>query len=521
LKKSVCRLKRNRIVSWIVLINLLIVPFVFSQDAEMKLMIDEMEVVLAQGLKRVAIANPGIAGIKVISDKEVMVVGKSTGTTTLIIWDKTGKKTISITVIKENIEKKMEQIRRLLKSVNMTTVAVTAEGDKIFLSGVLERPEDMDVLKGVIAPFSGLINLVKIKERQPLIKIGIRVLEIKREAKENLGVSWLETFPVTYSISDIAWPEFRKDIWKLEKLWHNLTLGFADVDDEALLAQINLLAQEGAIKMLANPTLVALDDKEAEFLVGGEVPVITRTGEGDINVEYKEYGISLNIRSKVMGEDEVKTILKAAVSELDTSAAIDEWGWEIPAFLKRSAQTELYLKDGSTIILAGLIRNRDSEIIKKFPFLGDVPVLGKLFKSKSFQDENTELIITVTPRIVKDETKKQASTVYEDRAQIRPEIESGLSSYSRLLQEKIGRALRYPPGARGQKGRVVVGLYILSNGQLQDAVITQSSGKTILDRAAIAAVKQLSPYPPFPAGLELESLQIEIPIVYEEVKAWR
>jgi pilus assembly protein CpaC len=171
-------------------------------------------------------------------------------------------------------------------------------------------------------------------------------------------------------------------------------------DNERLSAFITALQGTGDFKSLAEPNLLALDGIEASFLAGGEFPFPFSSGDGDISLIFKEFGIRLVFTPKVMNSGNIKLKVEPEVSTLDFASGLQAFGFAIPAILSRRATTEVELKDGQTFAIAGLIDNSITENLSRVPVLGHIPILGKLFQSQNMRQQRSELLVLVTPRLV-------------------------------------------------------------------------------------------------------------------------
>ncbi|HNS71496.1 MAG TPA: TonB family protein, partial [bacterium] len=276
-------------------------------------------------------------------------------------------------------------------------------------------------------------------------------------------------------------------------------------------------------KVLSQPKVVCLSGEEAKISVGGEVPVVTTTtGESGTatNVEYKEYGVILKIRPIVMENDMVKINLYTEVSDIDWINAVTASGISIPAFSKREASTELFIKTGETVFIGGLIKSDKSKDVEKIPAIGNIPVLGALFRSKDFQNDKTELVISLTPDIIKygeDPILKEETDGYKViTGDPNTQPSNDLRKYIWNIQRKIISSLIYPPSAEEQavQGEIKLSLHLFSDGTLSGVRVIQSSGHRVLDDTVIDTVKRLSPYEPFPSSMEEKEVWIEVPIVY-------
>ena len=281
------------------------------------------------------------------------------------------------------------------------------------------------------------------------------------------------------------------------------------------------------------------------MVVGGEVPVLSSTvSSGGVvgvpgaaqpgNVEYKEYGIILEITPDIQDNDRMHLKLNVEVSDIEEKVTTD-YALAYP-LTKRTATTELFLNDGETMAIGGLIKQKTEEDLRKFPWLADLPVLGKFFTQKVTKTGggqtgggqgkrgDVELFITLTPRIVSrdipkiKEEAKPARVPTQEEVFAKANIPENLVNYTKAVQIKILRAIYFPKIAKdaGWEGNVKLGLRISSEGKLQDAQVMQTSGYKILDDVALNAAKQQSPYPPFPPQIESQEVSVEVPVVFKK-----
>ena len=312
------------------------------------------------------------------------------------------------------------------------------------------------------------------------------------------------------------------------------------------------LVQEGKARILSRPRIACQSGKEAELLVGGEKPIFTTnvastTGATGTEVEYKEFGIKLKVKPTVTEDEKIKLALSVQVSEVGTAefigATANRTAQAYP-LTKRNASTELFLNNGQTMAIGGLIKQKSEEDISKTPGLADIPILGMFFRKKvsktgggTGERGNVELFIALTPTIV---SKEMPQTKAAPAIPPLPEpkeitvptaapmpvpaekpksqaIPPGLADYVKLVQTKIAQAIYYPKPAKdaGWEGTAKISLNISSNGELKDVKVTRSSGYSILDEAAAEVARKQAPYPPFPPQIESQELWVDVLIVYK------
>lgn len=515
---------------------------------EVNMVKGELETIIVYSLTRISLTDPNVADIVSADDKKILLIAKNPGQTTLFIWDEHGKRQSVIYVYAQSLDRTHARLEQLLKLANITEakLAVNEQEGKIVVSGNL--PQDK---KGnfdqIIAPFSNeVINLVAVAKVEDMVQVDMQITELKGTLTKTLGFDW--TTSVKY---DEKLPSPLGGLSDLFKIGD-----FARAT--ALSAKISALVAEGKARILSQPRLVVISGQEASFLVGGEVPIRTTTtttgGVIQQNIAFKPYGINMTITPTII-ENKVDVVLNVNVSEVDTSTASSIN--ESVAFTTRTASTRLNLEDGQLIILAGLIKRNHSEAVNKVPFLGDIPLIGLVFRSKSSPAElDQELVISLRPHILKSfsetekavtnispktsviEEKESVSSPEREQAETLPEgvpvpetklstlsrgekletalIPQEMIEYVRIIQEKIAHAIEYPKEALkyGWEGTVKIGLFILKDGSLALASIKESSGYEIFDENALATARNIAPYSSFPSETSLQELNITIPIVY-------
>jgi pilus assembly protein CpaC len=398
------------------------------------------------------------------------------------------------------------------------------EEGKVLLLGTIKSDKDREKINAALGILKDkTVDLLEIKEEESAVDIDVQVLELDKDATVTLGLSW----PGSLNLIEKGSPGISSAGTKFSSLFKvvNLQRGTASATDPFSFT-LNALVQEGKARILSRPRLACQSGKEAELLVGGEKPILTTTvagttgGEGT-NVQYKEYGIKLNIKPTVMEENRIKLALKVEVSEVETAVTLgnpDQPTARAYPLTKRTASTELFVNDNQTIAIGGLIKQKNEEDMRKTPFLGDIPVLGVLFRKKTTtigggegERGNKELFITLTPQIVGAEREPKITAISSGAPL------DALTAYKELIRKRILENISYPPLAReiGLKGTVKLSLHLSFNGQLLEAKVKESSGYKLLDDEAINAAEVIGFYPPFPSSIDLEELWLDIPIVYK------
>lgn len=490
----------------------------FSDDYDFGRRIDmimgDSKAITVSNPQRLAIGDPKIADVISAGKAEILVAAKAAGETKLQIWDGFGHREIAVRVFAEDLSLLKKRLEGLFSTAGIRGVQfqIGEQEQKIFVLGDMPTRR-RDVINQLLANFRPkLIDLLTYKEDNPLVEIDVQVMEIGKTLIDKLGIDWNESF--TFTEVGVPAHDLRNDIGGMFK-----SLGVGTYTRDALTATLHALERDNLGRTLARPKLVALSGKEAKILVGGQIPTLssvsTTSGTTTASVEYVDYGIKLNIRPEVKETGDIACRLEVEIKTVDSANSLTVSGTATPAFKTRNATTELYLKNEQTIFLAGLISSEEKNNLRQVPALGNLPILGMLFRSKDFQNANTELVISLTPKIVNYGDMRQ-------EVELAQALKQGLSGepadiYSRTVQEIILKKAGFPMEAQraNLSGGVVVNLHLLASGQLVNAVISESSGHKLLDNAALLTVKRLSPYPAFPKELMLKEIWVEVPITYQ------
>lgn len=363
---------------------------------EVYLIKGELVSLTADGLERISITHPEVADILKADEEEILMVGQNAGQTTLFVWDKQGKRALQVYVFSQDLELIKERLEALFKVADINEAAVEIDGreGKVVISGDIPKYKK-EQFSQIVDKFSDdVLNFAKDEEIDDLIQIAVQITELSSTLSKSLGVNWTTGSAKTLSFT---YPETLPDLNGSPKDYFKI----GDFErTSALLATVNALIARGKARVLSQPKLVVKNGGEASFLVGGEIPIRTTTTTSvgtQENVSFREYGISMNITPEIRKE-KIDITLNVEISDIDASNAV---GSNV-AFTSRSAQTKLYLDNGQTIVLAGLIKQNRSEAVNKVPFLGDIPIVGLFFRSKSnpSADTDQELVIVLTPTIL-------------------------------------------------------------------------------------------------------------------------
>ncbi|PON19410.1 pilus assembly protein CpaC [Candidatus Entotheonella serta] len=363
-------------------------------------------------VRQVSLAAPEIADSVLLSSRQIYVIGKKIGTTTLTLWDSGNNVSVLDIEVTPDIVGFKEKLWEILP-LEKTSIGVTAANGGITLFGKVSSTANMDqalALAELFAP-EQVTNLMQVGGVNQVM-LEVRVAEMQSTLTKRLGINFtaftdgrffgLNLFSDLVGIGSLL-NTGRPGPPALEGVISssiNSILQF-DAGDVTVTGFIDALKSDGLIKILAEPTLVALSGHEAKFLAGGEFPIIVPQNENQVTIEFRSFGVALGFTPTVLSADHISIQVSPEVSELDFTNAVQLAGFSVPALTLRRASTVVELADGQSFVIAGLLQEDIREVVSKFPILGNIPVLGALFRSSSFEREETELVIIVTPRLVK------------------------------------------------------------------------------------------------------------------------
>ena len=362
-------------------------------------------------IARVSLTVPDIADAMVTTPQQVLVHGKTPGTISLFVWDRAGGITTYEVNVRRDLSQLIDQMKQLFPG---EPIVVTGSGKDVVISGTVTSKyvidKAADVASGYVEKKENVVNLLKQQEgvASNQVLLRVRFAEVSRSAMQELGASLIanglngQWFGRT-TTQQFAAPNFDQSVPG--------GLTFSDFLNVFLFnskhdigAVIRALSSKGMFESLAEPNLIASNGKEASFLAGGEYPYpIVQPGSGGnaITITFKEFGVRLNFTPTVLAGDLISLHVRPEVSTLDFTNAIILEGFRVPALTTRRTETEVELQDGQTFAIAGLMNNTVNNTMQKIPGIGDVPILGNLFKSRAYQKDQTELVVMITPQIIR------------------------------------------------------------------------------------------------------------------------
>lgn len=356
----------------------------------------------------VAVSNPLIADVQVVSPSLLLVNGIGVGETSIIAVDSNEKVILQGTVnVSHNLSSLNRAARAMAPNANVTSVSVD---NAIVLRGHSLSPVEAEKLQRLASGFlqnenQHVINLIDTAGSDQVM-LKVRIVELARSELKRFGINWeavLNSGNFVFGLGQGR--DFVNDSGILQRDTTNGTNSIftgARGGDYNINAVIDALEDDGLVSVLAEPNLTTRSGTPANFLAGGEIPIPVPGQLGQVTIEYRQFGVSLQFTPIVMSKDKISLSVLPEVSALSDANAITggDFG-RIPSITTRRASTTVDLGSGQTFAIAGLLRNDQSNQVSKFPILGDIPVLGTLFRSSAFQNNQTELVILVTPYVVK------------------------------------------------------------------------------------------------------------------------
>jgi pilus assembly protein CpaC len=386
-----------------------------------------------------SIANPGIADISTLSDRTIYVLGKAPGRTTLTLLGVNGQLIANVEVrVTPDVAEFKERLEQILPGQG---IEVRTANDGIVLSGTVDSIADLDraiELANRYAP-ERVSNLLTVGGTQQVM-LQVRFAEMQRAVSKTLSSSL--GIQGTLLGGDLGNSTGTGTLAGGAALGAALggSLPAASTSSGATLFGFNAgglevgllleaLEERGVVRTLAEPNLTALSGQEARFLAGGEYPVPVAQSDGEITVDYKPFGVELNFIPRVVDGDLINIELEAAVSSIDPTNGFTQGNFTIDAFRRRETSTTVEMRDGESFAIAGLLQDDFRDLNNQVPWLGDVPVLGALFRSAEYERAQTELVIIVTPHLVTP-TRGEALALPTDRVQ--PPTERDLFLFGRV-----------------------------------------------------------------------------------------
>ncbi len=367
-------------------------------------------------IERVSVANGDLAEAIVINPQEILVNGRTPGETSLVLWQDNGDRLFFDLTVARN-ENPVDAVRReLAREEGMQAVTIDRTDENIFIRGTVPDMTTAARAALIAGTLGDTVNLLRVQvpntDAQILLKV--RFADVDRSTTQQLGVNIFSN-GATNTIGTISTGQFQGaqvgggssgslSQGNLLRLQNALNV-FLFRPDINLGATIQALAQRNLLQILAEPNVLALNGHSASFLSGGEFPYPTLQGGGGglgaVTIQFRQFGIRINFTPTVTPRGTIRLQVAPEVSQLDYANSLSFNGFNIPALTTRRVQTEIELEDGQSFAIGGLLDNRDTEVLSQIPGLSNIPFFGKLFRSRQINKNNTELLVLVTPEIVR------------------------------------------------------------------------------------------------------------------------
>lgn len=364
-------------------------------------------------LQRVAVANPEVLAVTLTSPKTMMIVPKSVGVTEISLWD--SQATQPSRVLQVSVLPSMALENQGLKAVDVDDLNIKAAGNGVALTGEARSLEEhARALESLQKDRKGALDVAS-SEFESHVQIDIKVVEVSRQNAMRFGFllgrnsSTHEGFGVVAPPSSLSGVERSGDGFNFTSgsgflpILNAFNVVFGN-HGSGLLGSLSILETNGFAYTLAEPSLSAISGQTATFLAGGEFPVPIRTGGGSdsaITIRYKEYGVRLMLTPTILSGERIFLKVAPEVSELDFANAVQTGGVAVPGLKVRRTETSVSLGNGESFVISGMVSRNTVNNIDKMPWLGNIPIIGAFFSSKRFDREDKELLMVVTPRLVR------------------------------------------------------------------------------------------------------------------------
>ncbi|MBK7250366.1 MAG: pilus assembly protein N-terminal domain-containing protein [Gammaproteobacteria bacterium] len=364
--------------------------------------------VLDVAVERVAVGNGQVISVTALPGDQLLLLAEKPGATTVSLWLRGGgHHRIGVRVSETDLPRVLEDVQDLLRGA--PTISARVAGQRIVIEGSGARDADRRRAAAVAGLYPGLVlDFVGTVGWEDMIHMDVKMVELRRSAVRDLGIRWDTSAngPAAGVIADVA----SNSLFRVLPLPEPATDSIAGAlppgriparayfgMTSAIHSRLSLLETRGEAQILAEPTLSCRSGGAARFVSGGEIPIPVVDGLGSTDVEYKEYGVILDVKPVADASGTIYAQIDTEVSQIDPSLRV----LNVPAFLKRRSSTEVNLHEGETLVIAGLVDRSRSHDVQQLPGLGALPAIGGLFRSRQKRDQDSELVVLITPRIVR------------------------------------------------------------------------------------------------------------------------
>ena len=379
--------------------------------------VNESRYVQEAGLSRVAIGNPDIADVQLLSARDFLLVGKKTGSTTLLVWSANGRQEYLVTVTEDN----SGLAEMIEKAINLPGVTVQMVGEKILLRGTVMNQYEKDLALKIAGLYTGNVsnstsgdgnaakamdktrgNVIDMLQmaRPAQIRLEAQVVEISSSNKKELGIQYgTLTSGDSDTKMDVEGAIYAGENWNTRG-WG----GWLVQHSSTINAGLRALITQGKARILSRPNISTLSGEKAKILIGGSIPIPVNN-DGSISIEWKDYGVKLDIEPVVDQMNKITSKVHAEVSRLDYANGLTQNGFNIPALATREAEAVIHVSNGMSMIIGGLLNSEDGKTVSRIPLLSNIPIIGEFFKHTSRTRDKRELIIIITPYLVGEDTQ--------------------------------------------------------------------------------------------------------------------
>lgn len=384
----------------------------------------------APKITRIAIGNPEIADVRMLSARDYLLIGKKAGSTSLIVWSANGVREEYSVYVSGDDQGMASAIQQAIGYPGITAQMMNG---KVLLRGTVKNQYEHDTAIKIAQLYLGsgggstssattasgtngsqgsatdenIIDLLEMSHPSQ-IRLEAQLIEINTDDEKNLGIQYWS--PTLGNSSSGITPGASGLVYVGEDMYNKRgSFGWIGSHLSTIDASLHALVTNGKARILSRPSITTMSGKTANILIGGRIPIPTSAGDGEISIDWREYGIRLNIEPVVDGENKITSKVHAEVSTLDYGHAVVENNFSIPALASREADAVINVRSGATMAISGLLNSEDSKTISKIPLLGDLPIIGQFFRHTSKTRDNRELLILITPTLVSEDTEQPMS----------------------------------------------------------------------------------------------------------------
>jgi pilus assembly protein CpaC len=359
-----------------------------EKSASLLLYVGEARVLNEPDIRRMAVGNGRVLDVKILGTQQLLILAETDGQSTIHLWHRDGTENdYSVNVVPADTGRLLSEVRAVIG--DNPNIVARVVGDKIILDGQDLNSEEASRLAEIEKRYPQVVNLISHVGMERMVETDVRIMEFKKSTLTQLGIQWQNT--------NITGPNVGV-VGSVVK-----GTGFASVPfsasfgiQTAITSAINIAVNKGDAVALSEPRLICKSGGSSKFLAGGEVPIPLVGSFGETSVQFKPYGVKLEVEPEVSNSGVIHLKAFTELSAIDKSVSVDG----IPGFITRRTETEVNLRADETLVISGLFDGSSNRTLDKVPGIADIPVLGELFKSRDFQHNRTELVMFLTPHIV-------------------------------------------------------------------------------------------------------------------------